>query len=325
MNLSSKSSTETNLNLNQKIDEKELLILVRQKQKEIINFVYTQILPLVLNKKISSTKHFREWLRVPMNYVRIIELPLTLELLGLKKNESILDISSPKLLSLYLAVNGFDKITISDLLDYFIEDFKQLSDEFGISPKLEAFDATNIPYEDNSFDKVFSVSVLEHIPDLGDIEVVKEVSRVLKPGGTFVMTLPAYKDYLEEWLPKRTFYWPGKEREDGCIFYQRRYTEQEIRERFGNLGFELEDIVFVAEHPIKTPQIGSNGKLLHNVYYIEDNLQLKLLKKIRKIPLLPYHFYASKSKKYHYLTRNSSDENIRQVAVKLRLKQDHDN
>lgn len=323
MNLSSKSSTEMNPNLNQKTDENKLLYGVRQKQQKLINFVYTKIIPLVFDKNISGTRHFREWLRVPMNYVRIVELPLTLELLQLQKDESILDISSPKLLSLYLAVNGFNQVTISDLLDYFIDDFKLLSDKFKISPKLEAFDATNIPYENNSFDKVFSVSVLEHIPDLGDVEVVREVARVLKPNGIFVITLPAYKTYLEEWLPKRTFYWPGKEREDGCIFYQRRYTKEEIIKRFDNLGFEIEDIVFVAEHPIEEPQLGSNGKLLHNVYYLEDSWQLKLLKKIRKIPLLPYNFYASQSRKYHYLTRKSDDINIRQVAVKLKLKKDN--
>ncbi len=317
MNLSAQNSLETNFT--QKPNETELLKIVRQKQQEIISFVWSKIIPLVLDRKINRTKHFREWLKIPMNYVRIIELPLTLELLELNKNESILDISSPKLLSLYLAFQGY-KITISDLLDYFIDDFKLFSDKFGISPKLEAFDATKIPHGDNSFDKIFSISVLEHIPDFGDVEVVKEIARVLKPNGVFIMTLPAYKSYLEEWLPKRTFYWPGKEREDGCIFYQRRYTESEIQKRFGNLGFELEDIVFVAENPIKETKVGDNGKLLHNVYYIEDNLQLKLIKKIRKVPLLPYYFYANKSQKCHYLTRNSQDNNIRQVAVKMRLK-----
>jgi SAM-dependent methyltransferase len=293
---------------------------VRQQQKKIEKFVYSQIIPLIFSREFSRSKQFYQWLRVPMNYVRIIELPLTLELLQLNKNESILDISSPKLLSLYLATNGFDRLTISDLLDYFIEDFQLFSEKFSISPKLEAFDATNIPHSNNSFDKVFSISVLEHIPDSGDIEVIREVARVLKPDGIFVITLPAYKNYLEEWLPKKSFYWPGKEREDGCVFYQRRYTEESIKKRFGNLGFELEDIVFIAEYPIKTPQIDENGKLLHNVFYLEDFWQLKLLKKINKIPLLPYYFYAQKSQKYHYLTRNSSDENIRQVAIKLRLK-----
>lgn len=45
-----------------------------------------------------------------------------------------------------------------------------------------------IPEPDSSFDFVVSNSVLEHIPDLAP--VLKEVGRVLRPGGTFVFTVP---------------------------------------------------------------------------------------------------------------------------------------
>jgi SAM-dependent methyltransferase len=128
-----------------------------------------------------------------------MELPLTLELLNLdlNKQQTILDISSPKLLALYLAINGYD-ILATDLENYFIEDFDIFAQRFNVPLKTECFDATTIPHEDNSFDRVFSVSVFEHILDLGDVDAVKGVTGVLRPGGTFVMMLPAYKDYLEE-------------------------------------------------------------------------------------------------------------------------------
>ncbi len=48
--------------------------------------------------------------------------------------------------------------------------------------------ADQIPEADNTFDWVFSNSVLEHIPNLD--EVLREVSRVLKPGGHFLLTVP---------------------------------------------------------------------------------------------------------------------------------------
>lgn len=41
----------------------------------------------------------------------------------------------------------------------------------------------DLPYDDGAFDAVVSVDVLEHVSDLG--QVVREVARVLKPGGTF--------------------------------------------------------------------------------------------------------------------------------------------
>ncbi|MFP5272029.1 class I SAM-dependent methyltransferase [Coleofasciculus sp.] len=204
-------------------EENQLMLSVRNRQKDIEEFVYLKLLPKVFQEDIRKTRHFREWFRVPMNYPRIIELPLTIELLDLNPNNSILDISSPKLLSLYLAERGYNQITISDIEDYFMEDFKKYSKAFNISPKIDVFDATNIPYKNNTFDKVFSVSVLEHIPDFGDVEVVREVLRVLKPGGCFVFTLPAYHAYLEEWLKKPTFYWASKKNQEGDTFYQRRY------------------------------------------------------------------------------------------------------
>ncbi|MEM1234989.1 MAG: class I SAM-dependent methyltransferase, partial [Pseudomonadota bacterium] len=41
-----------------------------------------------------------------------------------------------------------------------------------------------LPYEDEAFDHVVCVDVLEHVQDLG--QVCREVARVLTPGGTFL-------------------------------------------------------------------------------------------------------------------------------------------
>jgi len=199
--------------------ESEIMKKVRNVQKKIELFYLLRILPKVFTKSVRQTGHFKEWFAAPMNYVRMIELPLTIILLDLKKEFRILDISSPKLLSLYLGTNGFPDITISDVENYFAEDFEIYAKEFGFSPQIKTFDATNIPFEDSSFDCVFSVSVLEHVPDDRDREIAKEVARILKPDGTFVITCPAGVTYSEEWLKKRDFYWSSKVREDGRVFF----------------------------------------------------------------------------------------------------------
>jgi len=50
-------------------------------------------------------------------------------------------------------------------------------------------EALNLPFPENSFDKVFSIRVLPHIPSKEfQIEFLKEVKRVLKPQGVLILT-----------------------------------------------------------------------------------------------------------------------------------------
>ncbi|MCC6944987.1 MAG: class I SAM-dependent methyltransferase [Thermomicrobiales bacterium] len=56
--------------------------------------------------------------------------------------------------------------------------------------------ATSLPFRDGSFATVVSNCVIEHIPDVD--ATLSEISRVLKPGGTFATTLPSehYPEFL---------------------------------------------------------------------------------------------------------------------------------
>lgn len=55
------------------------------------------------------------------------------------------------------------------------------------------FDVQDIPLEDNSFDTIFCNHVLEHVDD--DIKAMKELHRILKPGGLAIMQVPLDPDY----------------------------------------------------------------------------------------------------------------------------------
>lgn len=55
-------------------------------------------------------------------------------------------------------------------------------------------DATRLPFADDTFDRIIAAEVLEHIP--ADEAAMAELCRVLKPGGTIAITVPA-------WLPER--------------------------------------------------------------------------------------------------------------------------
>ena len=66
-------------------------------------------------------------------------------------------------------------------------DFAEPANEakgFGLSQA----NALQLPFADNSFDKIICSEVLEHIPDYRS--VLKEIERVLKPGGLFCASVP---------------------------------------------------------------------------------------------------------------------------------------
>ncbi|WP_454258844.1 methyltransferase domain-containing protein [Pseudoxanthomonas mexicana] len=51
------------------------------------------------------------------------------------------------------------------------------------------YDGVNLPFDDDSFDVVFSSNVLEHVVEID--RVLKETRRVLKPGGVAVHLIPS--------------------------------------------------------------------------------------------------------------------------------------
>ena len=303
---------------------KKNLEKIRSIHKDIETFYFIKVLPKIYKRSLRKTYHFKEWYGVPMDYVRLIELPTAIFLMGKSKRESqFLDISSPKLMSLFLALNKFPNMVISDIDSYFVKDFKLYSKEFGFRTTIKTFDAKKIPYQDNSFDCVFSVSVLEHIPNGGDIRVAKEIRRILKKDGTFVMTCPASNQYKEEWLVKKHFYWPSKRRQDGRFFFQRIYNEEKIINLSKKAGFEIDEILYVAEKPIKKMRLDENGVYLNNYNYLEEFRLVKILNFLKsrlKFPLFPYFIYRYFSNKCHYLTKNPSDQNIRLAAIRFRKK-----
>jgi ubiquinone/menaquinone biosynthesis C-methylase UbiE len=58
-------------------------------------------------------------------------------------------------------------------------------------------DALHLPFADATFDRVICSEVLEHIPD--DLGAMRELTRVLRPGGTMAITVPRFGPELINW------------------------------------------------------------------------------------------------------------------------------
>ena len=81
-----------------------------------------------------------------------------------------------------------------------------------------------LPYADASFDLVCLFDAIEHIPDDG--RVMREVARVLQPGGLVLVTVPAYQ-----------FLYASNDR---IAQHQRRYTRRGLAHVFEQAGLVVE-------------------------------------------------------------------------------------
>lgn len=123
---------------------------------------------------------------------RIVEFPFIFQNLNeIKPNSKILEFGCAKSkLSIELASLGYQVVGV-DLLDYELEHY--------LNFKFFKGNFLNNSFEKESFDAIVSVSAIEHCGldtfgegkfDNGDIQIMKEFYRVLKPEGKIIMTVP---------------------------------------------------------------------------------------------------------------------------------------
>ncbi len=68
-------------------------------------------------------------------------------------------------------------------------------------------DATALPFDDATFDVVITSEVLEHIPD--DVTAIAELTRVLRPGGRLVATVPSWFPEVVNWKLSDEYHAPA--------------------------------------------------------------------------------------------------------------------
>ena len=176
---------------------------------------------------------FFRWLCNPVSSVRYFEFPFVVEAGNWQKANFCLDISSPRLYLIYL-VDKYPHLQL-EVLNPDIYDLEETAAQVKTLKLVRQIsfvsdDATRLPYSDNSFDLVTSISVIEHISSDGDSLAIKEMWRVLKPGGKLIITVPCAKLYYEEWREK-DFYHLGNEKKDGKYFFQRFYDKSSLKLR----------------------------------------------------------------------------------------------
>ena len=105
-------------------------------------------------------------------------------------------------------------------------------------------DATRLPFGSESFDAIIAAEILEHVPD--DAAALAEVARVLRPGGTVAVTVPA-------WLPERICWALSSEYHEVPGGHVRIFTRAELTAKLTAAGL--------------TPACGHHAHGLHSAYW----------------------------------------------------------
>jgi SAM-dependent methyltransferase len=187
----------------------------------------------------------------PVNYWRTLEYREVMRAAEFRRGERVLDIGSPKLLAFWLADRLGAEVHAVDVHPSVFGRLDAMREVRNVNGtvRLALADGRALGFADGHFDKVYAISVLEHIPGEGDRACVEEIARVLAPGGRAVLTLPFAPESRTEYTRHRVYWAGASERdEDAGTFYQRRYSEADIRGRIiGPSGLELVSLRYVGE------------------------------------------------------------------------------
>jgi ubiquinone/menaquinone biosynthesis C-methylase UbiE len=209
-----------------------------------------------LNELLQILQFCHTPLERPTFYVtRYVEIPLGISSLACNTQEKILDLGSgTSPLPLYLRYRDHTIIAFDHSLKE-LKNLRTLSQYETDDPKplmLINGDLRKLPFHSNVFDKIFCVSTIEHIPEDGDTESMKEIWRILKPGGhLFLSTEFEQPESLEQ--------------KSGDIVFCRRYSPQSFAQR----------IVQSAPWEIKNQGIFSKPLWMRRFYDIDQKSKLK--------------------------------------------------
>jgi len=112
-------------------------------------------------------------------------------------------------------------------------------------------DAERLGFEDASFDKALSLCVMEHLGD--DLQVMRHVFRVLKPGGLFVFSADSLSN--PELGPLERF------RHTERYQVNNYYRVETIRPRLEATGFELRKVRYILTTPLSLSLVRFSWRL----------------------------------------------------------------
>jgi ubiquinone/menaquinone biosynthesis C-methylase UbiE len=136
----------------------------------------------------------------------------------------------------------------SGLIEICKEKYPKIAERFAVGDMLK------LPYNDNFFDSIMSIAAFHHLPTRElRIKALREMYRVLKPGGYLLMTNWHlwHQPYFKHWfncfwqkLSWKDFFvpWKGPDGKIKCQRYYHAFTKRELNNPLAQAGFKTEKI-----------------------------------------------------------------------------------
>ena len=167
-------------------------------------------------------------------------LTVDYQLLGLRAGDRLLDLGCGAGRHAFEALRRGARVTAFDYDEAELKDVAAMATAMADAGDLPAAarsgttrgDATKLPFPNDTFDRIIAAEVLEHIDD--DFGAIRELVRVLKPGGTIAATVPAF-------LPERICWALTDEYHAPFVpgGHVRIYSATELRAKLKAAGFSV--------------------------------------------------------------------------------------
>lgn len=147
----------------------------------------------------------------------------------------------PGFLSIEMAKGGKFRLTGLDISKTFVELARKNASEVGVKVDFRAGNVSKMPFLDNSFDLLVCRAAFKNFSE--PVKALKEMNRVLRPGGTGIVIdlcrdtpmseISKYADGLDisamnQWLIKQSFRF---------MLLKRAYTRQEFGQMLNQISF----------------------------------------------------------------------------------------
>lgn len=166
--------------------------------------------------------------------------------LPVKSGVKILDVGSPKMLGLYLARTTEAELMLTDISELNVDEYqvmwRALHSRARGSAVFSLQDVRSLHFDAATFDVVYSMSVIEHVEgESGDSAAMREMVRVLKPGGLLVVSVPFGRTYAEQ--HRVGFAGAARKTGDhGTYFFQRIYDRAAFERRILSQASDLDGV-----------------------------------------------------------------------------------